>query len=108
MQWEQAASESRRVACAKRISKGEHFFGFGERTGYLDKLGRQMINWTTDPVAGQGPAPIRSTWPSQSSCPSGPVWPTASSSITPGAAQWDFAEYHHAQTHLPMGTKYVD
>jgi alpha-glucosidase len=55
MQWEQAASESRRVACAKRISKGEHFFGFGERTGYLDKLGRQMINWTTDPVAGQGP-----------------------------------------------------
>lgn len=21
--------------------------------------------------------------------------------------QWDFAEYHHAQTHLPMGTKHV-
>ena len=55
MQWEQAASEPRRVACAKRIEAGEHFFGFGERTGYLDKLGRQMVNWTTDPAHGHGP-----------------------------------------------------
>jgi alpha-glucosidase len=55
MQWESAASEPRRVACAKRIETGEHFFGFGERTGQLDKLGREMMNWTTDPPAGQGP-----------------------------------------------------
>ena len=24
-----------------------------------------------------------------------------------GNQQWEFAEYHHAQTHLPMGTKYM-
>ncbi len=22
-------------------------------------------------------------------------------------SQWDFAEYHHGQTHLPMGTKHL-
>jgi alpha-glucosidase len=43
------------VACAKRIEAGEHFYGFGERTGQLDKLGRHMINWTTDPTHGHGP-----------------------------------------------------
>lgn len=55
MQWGQAASEPGRVVCAKRIEVGEHFFGFGERTGHLDKLGRQLINWTTDPATGHGP-----------------------------------------------------
>ena len=55
MQWSQAASGPRRVACAKRIEAGEHFFGFGEHTGHLDKLGRQLINWTTDPAHGHGP-----------------------------------------------------
>src|SRR6266516_4468545 len=54
MQWGQAASEPRRIACAKRIEASEHFFGFGERTGQLDKLGRQMINWATDPAHGHG------------------------------------------------------
>ena len=55
MQWDQAASGgSHRVACAKRIEAGEHFFGFGERTGQLDKLGHQLINWTTDPPMGHG------------------------------------------------------
>ena len=43
------------VTCTKRIEVGEHFFGFGERTGPLDKLGRQLINWTTDPAHGHGP-----------------------------------------------------
>lgn len=55
MQWEPTASEPRPVACAKRIEVGEHFFGFGERTGQLDKLGRELINWTTDPDRGHGP-----------------------------------------------------
>src|SRR5579883_2715650 len=85
MQWESAASEPRRVACAKRIETGEHFFGFGERTGQLDKLGREMMNWTTDPPAGQDPAPTRSTWPFRFFWRCVQVWPTASSSITPGA-----------------------
>lgn len=43
------------VACFKRIETGEHFFGFGERTGMLSKLGRRMINWTVDPPLGHGP-----------------------------------------------------
>ena len=48
-------SELYRVSCTKRIEFGEHFFGFGERTGPLDKLGRQLINWATDPAHGHGP-----------------------------------------------------
>jgi alpha-glucosidase len=55
MQWNQVSSEPGYVACAKRIEVGEHFFGFGERTGYLDKLGRHMINWAIDPQHGHGP-----------------------------------------------------
>jgi alpha-glucosidase len=55
MQWGQAVAGPRRIACAKRIEVGEHFFGFGERTGQLDKLGSQLINWTTDPPHAHGP-----------------------------------------------------
>jgi len=55
MQWGQATSGLRRVACARRIEVGEHFFGFGERTGQLDKLGSELINWATDPAEGHGP-----------------------------------------------------
>src|SRR6266516_5598929 len=55
MQWSRSSSGSHRVACAKRIEAGEHFFGFGERTGQLDKLGSHLINWTTDPPMGHGP-----------------------------------------------------
>jgi alpha-glucosidase len=42
------------VACVKRIEPEECFFGFGERTGPLNRRGRQMINWTTDAGAKQG------------------------------------------------------
>lgn len=55
MQWNQTESGPHHVACVKHVEDGEHFFGFGERTGPLDKLGRQMINWTTDPAHGHGP-----------------------------------------------------
>jgi alpha-glucosidase len=55
MQWDEPAADTRRVACTKRIEADEHFFGFGERTGPLDKLNRQLINWATDPALGHGP-----------------------------------------------------
>jgi alpha-glucosidase len=55
MQWRQTGAGSRGVTCAKRIEAGEHFYGFGERTGPLDKLGRRLVNWTTDPAHGHGP-----------------------------------------------------
>ena len=35
--------------CAKNIFAGEHFFGFGERTGSLDKRGSRISLWNTDP-----------------------------------------------------------
>lgn len=32
----------------KQIEAEEHFYGFGERTGLLDKLARRQTNWTVD------------------------------------------------------------
>jgi alpha-glucosidase len=36
------------VAAWKRIEADEHFYGFGERTGLLDKLAECKTNWTVD------------------------------------------------------------
>ena len=36
------------IAAWKRIEANEHFYGFGERTGLLDKLSEVKTNWTTD------------------------------------------------------------
>jgi len=36
------------VAGWKRIEPDEHFYGFGERTGFLDKLAERQTNWTYD------------------------------------------------------------
>lgn len=36
------------IACWKQIEANEHFYGFGERAGLLDKLGQRLTNWTTD------------------------------------------------------------
>ncbi|MEH2390626.1 MAG: TIM-barrel domain-containing protein [Nostoc sp.] len=36
------------VAGWKQIAADEHFYGFGERTGFLDKLSQVKTNWTTD------------------------------------------------------------
>ncbi len=38
------------VAAWKRIEADEHFYGFGERTGFLDKLAERKTNWTVDAV----------------------------------------------------------
>ena len=43
MSWRMGA-----VATWKRIESDEHFYGFGERTGLLDKLSEVQTNWTTD------------------------------------------------------------
>ena len=41
---------SMEVAVTKRVEPGEHFYGFGERGGSgLERSGRRMVNWTTDP-----------------------------------------------------------
>ncbi|MDX2240960.1 MAG: glycoside hydrolase family 31 protein [Leptolyngbyaceae cyanobacterium bins.302] len=36
------------IAAWKNIAPNEHFYGFGERTGLLDKLAERKTNWTTD------------------------------------------------------------
>jgi len=36
------------TAAWKQIAAGEHFYGFGERTGLLDKRSEVKTNWTTD------------------------------------------------------------
>ena len=36
------------VAAWKQIEADEHFYGFGERTGFLDKLSEVKTNWTVD------------------------------------------------------------
>ncbi|NMG05483.1 glycoside hydrolase family 31 protein [Brasilonema sp. UFV-L1] len=36
------------VSAWKRIEAEEHFYGFGERTGFLDKLSEVKTNWTVD------------------------------------------------------------
>jgi alpha-glucosidase len=35
--------------CAKSLMPGEHFFGFGERTGPMDKRGSRFLLWNIDP-----------------------------------------------------------
>ncbi len=51
--------------CAKNIFAGEHFFGFGERTGPLNKRGSRIALWNTDP-----PGPHNDkTWAMYSSIP---------------------------------------
>lgn len=59
MCWQSGEDGPARVACAKRIAADEHFYGFGERSGALDKLGTQLINWTTDKYRyGPGDDPL--------------------------------------------------
>jgi alpha-glucosidase len=36
------------IACWKQIETDEHFYGFGERTGLLDKRSEVKTNWTVD------------------------------------------------------------
>jgi alpha-glucosidase len=36
------------VSACQRIAADEHFYGFGERTGLLDKLSECKTNWTVD------------------------------------------------------------
>lgn len=40
--------EDHRISVTRTLPAGEHCYGFGEKTGYLDKRGRRMEMWTTD------------------------------------------------------------
>jgi alpha-glucosidase len=43
------------AAWIKRMPPDEHYYGFGERTGLLDKRGLRYTCWTTDEYQHQGP-----------------------------------------------------
>lgn len=48
-----------KVCGTKRIAADEHFYGFGERTGGLDKRGQRLVNWATDQYQyGTGTDPL--------------------------------------------------
>ncbi len=51
--------------CAKQLLAGEHFFGFGERTGSLNKHGSRFLLWNIDP---HGPH-SNQTWAMYSAIP---------------------------------------
>lgn len=43
------------VACYKQMKQGERFYGFGEKTSFLDKRGEKMTMWNTDVYAPHNP-----------------------------------------------------
>ena len=47
--------ENREVICFKEMSENDHFYGFGEKSGFLDKRGEKMTMWNTDVYAPHNP-----------------------------------------------------
>jgi alpha-glucosidase len=51
--WDESAGAAIWV---KQMPSDAHYYGFGERTGLLDKRGRRYTCWTTDEYEHQGPS----------------------------------------------------
>ncbi|MEK4951352.1 glycoside hydrolase family 31 protein [Bacillus sp. FSL W8-1127] len=43
------------VICFKEMAENDHFYGFGEKTSFLDKRGEKMTMWNTDVFAPHNP-----------------------------------------------------
>ncbi|PYZ97411.1 alpha-glucosidase [Alteribacter lacisalsi] len=43
------------VICFKNADADDHYYGFGEKTGFLDKSGEKMTMWNTDVYAPHNP-----------------------------------------------------
>ncbi|QOY34105.1 glycoside hydrolase family 31 protein [Anaerobacillus isosaccharinicus] len=50
-----AFNENGEVICFKNMEDNDHFYGFGEKTGFLDKRGEKMEMWNTDVYAPHNP-----------------------------------------------------
>jgi alpha-glucosidase len=50
-----AFNENGEVVCFKKMENNDHFYGFGEKTGFLDKRGEKMEMWNTDVYAPHNP-----------------------------------------------------
>jgi len=49
-------NEKQQAICYKDMEKNDHFYGFGQKTGYLDKRGEKMSMWNTDVFAPHNPS----------------------------------------------------
>lgn len=57
------AWDRQRVACRKKMPKGEHYYGFGEKAFHLDRRGKKMVNWNTDAAPTWNSDPLYQTIP---------------------------------------------
>ncbi|MBT2680579.1 glycoside hydrolase family 31 protein [Bacillus sp. ISL-35] len=48
-------NEKKEVICFKEMHPDDHFYGFGEKTSFLDKRGEKMTMWNTDVYAPHNP-----------------------------------------------------
>lgn len=48
-------NEKKEVICFKEMHQDDHFYGFGEKTSFLDKRGEKMTMWNTDVYAPHNP-----------------------------------------------------
>lgn len=48
-------NEKQEVICFKEMHKEDHFYGFGEKTSFLDKRGEKMTMWNSDVFAPHNP-----------------------------------------------------
>ncbi|WP_062231323.1 TIM-barrel domain-containing protein [Fictibacillus sp. FJAT-27399] len=48
-------NEKKEVICYKEMDHEDHFYGFGEKSGFLNKRGEKMTMWNTDVYAPHNP-----------------------------------------------------
>ncbi|ADU32029.1 glycoside hydrolase family 31 protein [Evansella cellulosilytica] len=48
-------NDKNEVICYKQMDAEDHFYGFGEKTSFLDKRGEKMTMWNTDVYAPHNP-----------------------------------------------------
>lgn len=48
-------NEKKEVICFKEMKTDDHFYGFGEKTSFLDKRGEKMTMWNSDVFAPHNP-----------------------------------------------------
>jgi alpha-glucosidase len=48
-------NEKREVICFKQMDPNDHYYGFGEKTSFLDKRGEKMTMWNSDVYAPHNP-----------------------------------------------------
>ncbi len=51
------------VGCVKKMPSGEHYYGFGEKTGPLDKRGSRMVMWNKDAMYNDEGDPLYQSHP---------------------------------------------